>query len=69
MKAPRSHGAGFLRHPIWISIAVSALMLAALGAAELTARRLAPMKGYSDDAQYLFESSGPFFRAKIVNGK
>jgi len=59
----------FRRHPIWISIAFSALMLAVLGAAELAARRYAPMQGEPDYAQYLFESSGPFFRTEIVRGR
>ena len=69
MKAPRSHGAGYLRHPIWISIAVSALMLAVLGAAELAAHKYAPVEGEPDYAQYLFESSRPFFRTEIVRGR
>ena len=59
----------FRRHPIWISLAVSALMLAVLDAAELAARRYAPAKGIPNFAQYLFESSGPFFRTEIVRGR
>jgi len=59
----------FRRHPICISLVVSALMLAVLGAAELAARRYAPAKGIQNFAQYLFESSGPFFEAKIVRGR
>ena len=69
MTAPRSSGVGYLRHPIWISIAVSTLMLAVLGVAELTVRRHAPAHGIPDYAQYLFESSGPFFRTEIVRGR
>ena len=69
MKAPQRCGKAYRRHPIWISIAVSALMLAVLGAAELAARKYAPVQGEPDYAQYLFESSGPFFRTEIVQGQ
>ena len=59
----------FRRHPIWISIAVSALMLVVLGAAELAARKYAPAQGTSDYEQFLLDSSGLLFRPEIVQGR
>ena len=69
MTVLRRKAEGYRRHPIWISIAVSALMLAILGAAELAARKYAPVEGMPDFAQYLIDSSEPFFDSETVRGR
>ena len=57
-----------MRHPLWLSLASTALVACLVGAAELAARRLYPQDD-ATNAQYLYESSGPFFRLEETEGR
>ena len=57
-----------MRNPLWLSAVSATLILSVLGAAELAARRFYP-EDYASNAQYLYESSGPFFRLEETGGR
>ncbi len=57
-----------MRNPVWLSAVSATLILSVLGAAELAARRLYPQDD-ATNAQYLYESSGPFFRLEETDGR
>ncbi len=55
-------------HPLWLSLASAALVVCIVGATEFAARRFYP-EDYGSNAQYLYESSGPFFRLEEKGGR
>ena len=55
-------------HPLWVSLTSILVGACLVGAAELAARRLYPQDD-ATNAQYIFESSGPFFQLKETGGR